>query len=193
MQARSDPARQLAETLRTLGDETRLRIVALLARRPHYGEELAELLGVTPATISHHLKQLRMTGFVDARREAPYVLFHLVEDAMIDALGPLLAPGLAAQLRLPDESELSARILRHHVDDDGRLSRVPSPRRARAAVLRWVASHLETDRLYPERELRLILIGLARDPDEIREALLKQGWLRRSGQIYRRVEEVDAL
>lgn len=193
MQARTDPARQLAELLRALGDETRLRVVALLERRPHYGEELAEFLGLTPATISHHLKQLRNAGLVDSRREPPYVLFHLVDGALAHAANALLDPGLAGRLRLADETELSARILRRHVDEDGRLSELPSSRRARAAVLRWAASHLETDRLYPERELRLILLELARDPDVVRLALLEQGWLHRSGQIYRRVEEVDAL
>ena len=58
MHARPDPTRRLAEGLRALGDETRLRILGLLTRRPHYGEELAESLGLTPATISHHIKAL---------------------------------------------------------------------------------------------------------------------------------------
>jgi hypothetical protein len=31
------------------------------------------------------------------------------------------------------------------------------------------------------------------DPDGIRDALHEQGWLKHSGQIWRRVEEVDAL
>jgi len=193
MHPRPDPARRLAEGLRALGDETRLRIVGLLARRPHYGEELAESLGLTPATISHHVKMLRTAGLVDAHREPPYVLLHLVEGAIEALTEGLLQPDLAGVLRLPPEEDLSARLLRRHLDDEGRVTAIPSSRRARAALLRWVASHLKSDRIYPERELRMILLKLGDNPDRLRDALLEQGWLHHSGHVYRRVEEVDAL
>lgn len=193
MHPRPDPARQLAEGLRALGDETRLRILGLLTRRPHYGEELAECLGLTPATISHHVKLLRGAGLVDSRREPPYVLLHLVDGAVEALTELLLQPDLAGALRLPPEADLSARLLRRHLDEEGRVARIPSSRRARAALLRWVASHLKSDRIYPERELRMILLKLGDDPDQLRDALLEQGWLHHSGHVYRRVEEVDAL
>jgi len=193
MQARTDPTRQLATSLRALADETRLRIVALLARRPHYGEELAEFLGLKPATISHHVKLLRNAGFIDARREPPYVLLHLV-DGTLDAVSEqLLDVDLARRLRIADEEDLSARVLRRYLDESDRLVDLPTARRARAVGLRWVAQRLEPDRLYPERELRMILLEVADDPDLLRGALLDQGWLKHSGQVWRRVEEVDAL
>src|SRR5210317_357067 len=109
MQARTDPARQLAGSLRALADETRLRIVALLDRRPHYGEELAEFLSLRPATITHHVKLLRAAGLVDARREPPYVLLHLAEGALESVTRSLLKPDLAHHLRIPSEEDLSAR------------------------------------------------------------------------------------
>jgi DNA-binding transcriptional ArsR family regulator len=193
MQARTDPTRHLATTLRALGDETRLRIVALLARRPHYGEELAEFLSLTPATITHHVKLLRGAGLVEAKREPPYVLLHLVEGAIESVTRSLLKADLAHHLRIPSEDELSARVLRRYLDERERLTELPTARRARAVVLRWVAHRLEPDRLYPERELRMILLDLTNDPDGIRNALLDQGWLKHSGQVWRRVEEVDAL
>ena len=193
MQARTDPARILAGMLRALADETRLRIVALLARRPHYGEELAEFLSLRPATISHHVKLLRSVGLVDAQREPPYVLLHLVEDALEQVSHGLLDPDFAHRMRIPSEEDLSARVLRRYIDESDRLTEIPTARRARAVVLRWIAQRLEPDRLYPERELRMILLEIGDDPDAIRSALLDQGWLKHSGQVWRRVEEVDAL
>jgi biotin operon repressor len=168
-------------------------MVALLARRPHYGEELAEFLGLRPATISHHAKLLRAAGVIDTRREPPYVLLHLVQAALESVSRAMLDPDLARRLRIPAESELSARVLRKYLDEGSRLVQIPTSRRARAVVLRWIASHLEHDRLYPERELRMILLDLGDDPDGIRDALSDQGWLKHSGQVWRRVEEVDAL
>ena len=193
MQARTDPTRHLATTLRALADETRLRIVALLARRPHYGEELAEFLALSPATITHHVKLLRGSGLVEAKREPPYVLLHLVDGAIEAVTHSLLKADLAHHLRIPSEDDLSARVLRRYLDERERLTSLPTARRARAVVLRWVAHRLEPDRLYPERELRMILLDVTNDPDGIRNALLDQGWLKHSGQIWRRVEEVDAL
>lgn len=48
--------------LKALADETRLRILQVLSRRSLYGQQLAEMLGVSHPTISHHMAQLRIAG-----------------------------------------------------------------------------------------------------------------------------------
>jgi DNA-binding transcriptional ArsR family regulator len=53
---------QTVRVLKALADETRLRILQLLARRPLYGQQLADALGVSHPTISHHMAQLRIAG-----------------------------------------------------------------------------------------------------------------------------------
>jgi DNA-binding transcriptional ArsR family regulator len=63
----ADPDAPDTEMLRffeTLGDETRLRILRLLAHREMYLTELAERLGLTKATIKHHMVRLRAAGMV---------------------------------------------------------------------------------------------------------------------------------
>ena len=47
-----------------LADPVRRRAVELLAMRPHRAGELAGLLGVTPPTMSKHLRVLRHSGLV---------------------------------------------------------------------------------------------------------------------------------
>lgn len=188
-----DPTARLALACRALGDENRLRLIALLARRPHYGEELAEFLGLSAATVSHHLRTLRELGLVQGRRESPYVLYSLHELDLLELLQPLLElRALAEHLGLPSEEQLSRSILRGLLDQQDRLREIPTARRPRAVALRWAAHHLDTDRLYPERELRLALMSLHREPDALRDALLGTGWLQRSGAVFRRIEEVDA-
>jgi DNA-binding transcriptional ArsR family regulator len=49
---------------RALGDETRLRILRLLAERDRYLTELATDLELSKPTISHHLAQLRSAGLI---------------------------------------------------------------------------------------------------------------------------------
>ncbi len=180
------------ERLAALGDPTRLRLIALLARRPHCGEELAEVLGIRAATVSHHLRRLRVAGLVRAERQTPYVLFRLRRSAWEELTEALERPEtLASRLGLPDEETMQRATVAAWLDDQGRLRHLPRGRRLRATLLRWAASHLQTGRLYPERELRHVLLGVGSDPDTLRDELLRCGWLQRAGTVYRRLEEVD--
>lgn len=66
-QQRADPNAPSLEMLRffeALGDDTRLRILRLLAHREMYLTELAEGLGLTKATTKHHMVRLRAAGMV---------------------------------------------------------------------------------------------------------------------------------
>ena len=49
---------------RALADPTRIRILGLLAERPMYGQELAQVLDVKPPTVSHHMEPLVNAGLV---------------------------------------------------------------------------------------------------------------------------------
>ncbi|GAC1400052.1 MAG: hypothetical protein NVSMB52_13650 [Chloroflexota bacterium] len=53
---------QTLRVLRSLADETRLRILHMLIERPLYGQQIAERLGLTHPTVSHHMAQLRIAG-----------------------------------------------------------------------------------------------------------------------------------
>ncbi len=59
---------------KALGDETRLRIYEVIAvNRNLTCGELVTLHGVTPATISHHLKILSDAELIECRKEGQYV------------------------------------------------------------------------------------------------------------------------
>ena len=49
----------LLTLLRTLADETRLRILGILAAKEHSVDELASLLQLKALTVSHHLAKLK--------------------------------------------------------------------------------------------------------------------------------------
>jgi ArsR family transcriptional regulator, arsenate/arsenite/antimonite-responsive transcriptional repressor len=59
---------------KALGDATRLRIFEAIsaARRMSCGE-IVSMRGVTPATVSHHLKILSEAGLIALRREGQFV------------------------------------------------------------------------------------------------------------------------
>jgi len=65
----------LVEAYRLLGDETRLRILRLLAREELNVSELTAILGIAQSGVSRHLKLLRDGGLVSERREGSWAYF----------------------------------------------------------------------------------------------------------------------
>lgn len=60
---------------KALADRTRLKIYEHIARHPQVScGQLVELRGVTPATISHHLKILSEAGLIACRRKGQFIL-----------------------------------------------------------------------------------------------------------------------
>jgi DNA-binding transcriptional ArsR family regulator len=67
----------LLPALRALADPTRLAIVRLLQARPRTTSELAQLITMSDAAISQHLRQLRATSLVASHREGHYVVYSI--------------------------------------------------------------------------------------------------------------------
>lgn len=65
---------QIERISKALGDQTRLVIYeAIAAREEMTCGEIVSLQGVTPATVSHHLKTLADAGLIESRREGQFV------------------------------------------------------------------------------------------------------------------------
>lgn len=71
-----------ANVFRALGDETRLRILSLLARRELCVCELTTVLGIGQSKASRHLAVLRNAGLVTDRRNGMWVYYSLAEPEM---------------------------------------------------------------------------------------------------------------
>lgn len=65
---------QIEKISKALGDETRLMIFEAISRKKQMNcGEIVSLQGVTPATVSHHLKILNEAGLVECRKEGQFV------------------------------------------------------------------------------------------------------------------------
>jgi DNA-binding transcriptional ArsR family regulator len=73
-----------------LGDETRLRILKLLAGKDLYLTEIAQQLDLSKPTIKHHLALLRAAGLVTVV-EAGNVVYYSLRRDRIDAASTDLA------------------------------------------------------------------------------------------------------
>jgi ArsR family transcriptional regulator len=59
----------LAQYLRLLGDDTRLRIFTLLTKAELCVCEIEDILGLSQSLVSNHLAALRRAGLVESRRD----------------------------------------------------------------------------------------------------------------------------
>src|SRR4030088_3830670 len=65
---------QIEKISKALADATRLRIFEAISGTRHMNcGEIVSLRGVTPATVSHHLKILSEAGLIACRREGQFV------------------------------------------------------------------------------------------------------------------------
>ena len=90
------PPADLLRVLRALGDDTRLRVLKLIAARPRTTQELAPLVGLSNAGLSKSLRRLAEAGLVTSRREGYYVVYALAPgclDGLAEAVGAFLEEG----------------------------------------------------------------------------------------------------
>jgi len=73
-------AQRLAELFRTLGDPTRVRLIALLLEGEANVSALAARLGVSESAVSHQLRILRQMRLVRTRKEGRRVFYALDDD-----------------------------------------------------------------------------------------------------------------
>ena len=87
---------QIVDALRAIGEETRLRIVAVLRHGELTVTDLTEILGQSQPRVSRHLKLLVDAGLVVKHREGTWAFFRLADtlthralvDVVIDSIDP---------------------------------------------------------------------------------------------------------
>lgn len=72
--------RTCAKTFKALADETRLRIVMLLANGELCVCDLMAVLALPQSTVSRHLSYLRNTGWVTDRRQGMWMFYSLTDN-----------------------------------------------------------------------------------------------------------------
>lgn len=82
---RSNPytTKDLIKMMKLMGDESRFRLMELISKeKPMMGKELAEALGVSTPTISHHIEQLKEAGLINEERQKQYKYYTLQKENM---------------------------------------------------------------------------------------------------------------
>ncbi len=79
-----------AALLKSLADETRLKIIYLLKNGELCACEILESIDKAQSTISHHLNLMKKEGVLSARKQGIWVYYKLANDNIIENLENLL-------------------------------------------------------------------------------------------------------
>ena len=162
---------RVLQLFKCLADRSRLRIVQSLLREEMYVERLAQRLGLTPATISFHLKKLEEAGLVTSRPDQYYTMYALRRDELTLPVVDMIA-GATDQ---SSQQELRDAQYRQKVSEIffeyGRLKAIPAQRKKARICLEEIVKVLEPERVYTEPELNEVLEELTRKYDADKTAL----------------------
>jgi DNA-binding transcriptional ArsR family regulator len=79
-----DTAVRVAELFGTLGDSSRVRIIAALLAGEMNVSALAEIVGISPSAVSHHMRVLRQMHIVRPRKDGREVFYSLEDEHITD-------------------------------------------------------------------------------------------------------------
>lgn len=184
--APNERVEQLTLFFKALADENRLKLVGLLAHKPHSVEELAANLGISSATVSHHLQRLLKADLVEARTQQYYNVYALRADTLRQMAEQLLSvDSIKETAPAADLDRYSNQVLSNYMVR-GRLKTIPSQLKKRQVVLQYLSKQFEVRKCYPEKRVNEILKTFHSDYATLRRELVDMKLLARErGQYWR--------
>jgi uncharacterized membrane protein len=183
---------ELRARLNALADDTRLRILELLAQQDELSaQDLIATLDLSQSSVSRHLKQLVGMGYLYERRggegaNKTYRLSSFYIKRTADAINQLVYSDekevVAQPSKLPKE-------LRRFLDKSDRITTWPvSKQQDKLLILEYLASFFEAGQVYSEKEINELLLAHSVDIDAaaLRRALYEYRFMNRtnSGAEY---------
>ncbi len=180
----------LLRHFKALGNESRLKLVGLMADRERSVQELAALLALKEPTISHHLAVLKGAGLVAMRIDGNTHWYRLDLDALRRVNQSLFSADLS---KVPYEAdgELWEREVLQNFLEAERLVKIPDARKKRWAVLKWLARRFAPDTPYTEAEVNAVIKRHHPDAATLRREMVGYGMLQRNKGVYRRAVEAE--
>ena len=181
----------MLQYLKTLADQTRLRMLGLLAIEPRSVEELAVLLNLQPSTVSWHLARLKDIELVQMKAEGNTHVYRMNGRGLGRINSLLEHPDRAAILGDLEMHAWEDKVLEDFFQD-GMLKEIPAYRGKRQIILRWLIEQFEHGRTYTEKEVNQILTRYHPDCATLRREFIAGKYMAREHGIYWRLESTPA-
>ncbi|MGG4392782.1 metalloregulator ArsR/SmtB family transcription factor [Paenibacillus thiaminolyticus] len=177
---------------KALSDPTRIKMLVLIAQEECSGQRLAERLGVTPATITHHAAKLREAALINERRDKNTIYFSLNDyfmktnaTATFDFIYRQAAQKEDSLMQDPEAlQKYQQSVINNFFTADGRLKTIPAQLKKKLIVLEHLVSRLEHRRKYTEPEINAFIRSYHDDFATLRREFVMQHFMYRENSIY---------
>ena len=171
--------RALLQFFQAVGQAERLKMLGMMANRPHSIQEMAELLGLKETAVLHHIERLQELELIEEESRQFSYTYRLNNDAL-KQFEQIIIAGKA----VPDFTE---QVLDQYIKGR-KLKRLPTNAKERVVILKWMANHFEINKKYSESRVNDIILHHYGRQEMMRRYLLDGRYLKRTGGIYWRPE-----
>ncbi|MEA5569341.1 metalloregulator ArsR/SmtB family transcription factor [Anabaena sp. UHCC 0399] len=185
----------LLQFFKALADESRLKIVGILANQECSVEELAALMQLKEPTVSHHLAKLKELNLVTMRPEGNSRIYQLDSEVLQSISKKIFTPEqMASLIENVDTEAWESKVLKNYLEVDSnstnivqRLKEIPASRKKRLVILKWLANKFDLGINYSEREVNDILKPYHADYATLRRELIGYQLMQRDNGVYWRL------
>ncbi|MBR6019391.1 MAG: metalloregulator ArsR/SmtB family transcription factor [Lachnospiraceae bacterium] len=178
---------QSISLFKCLADKSRIQILKSLMEEDMYVERLSERLGLTPATVSFHLKKLVDAGAVTSRKEQYYTIYAINGEVFNVSILDILREKSEEKSLQDERDEAYRKKVIDAFFEYGKLKSIPAQRKKELIVLQEIAKSFEPGRDYTEREINIIIADFHDDFCTIRRDMIAEHILVRENSIYRKL------
>ncbi|AFY50026.1 hypothetical protein Nos7524_4267 [Nostoc sp. PCC 7524] len=188
----------LLQFFKALADESRLKILGILANQECSVEELAALMQLKEPTVSHHLAKLKELNLVTMRPEGNSRIYQLDSEVLQSISKEILSPEkIASLIEDVDTEAWESKVLNNYLEPDTstqegvkRLKEIPASRKKRLVILKWLVSKFDLGVQYPEHEVNEILKRYHPDCATLRRELISYQLMARENGVYWRIAQI---
>ena len=174
-----------AQFFKALGHPARLLIINLVKVKPRHTEELAAILNLKPATVSHHLSQLTAVGLLTSQKDQYYQIYSLAGDWLdkkLEEVVSLSEPGMETAV---SQDAYRDKVLKNFFNR-GRLTQIPAQQKKRQVIMEKLVEEFEPGQEYTEQEVNRILIEFHDDVATLRREFIAFKLMTPDHGIYQR-------
>lgn len=179
---------QALALFKCLADKSRLQILKSLAQEDMYVEHLAQRLGLTPSTISFHLKKLSEAGAVKSYKTQYYTMYALEKSVFMTTILDLIREKSEEEDVQRQRDEAYRKKVLDTFFEYGKLKSIPMQKKKERIVLEELVKSFELGRTYTEREVNIILADFHDDFCTLRRDMIGEGLMDRNMQTYWRLD-----
>ncbi len=174
----------LLRFFKVLGDESRLKIVGILAQDERSVDELAAMLNLKEPTVSHHLAKLKEIGLVSMTPEGNRRRYRLEVGALrLLSKEILMEETVASVAASTTEDAWERKVLTAFMDGD-RITAIPRGYKKRMVLASWLARQFEPGVRYPEKQVNEIIARHHPDYATFRREMIDGGLMEREAGVY---------